>query len=302
MEYSSLKDKIILLLEKIVERNNFLNSDKQLSLLEIDILMADMRELYDVYSQIRQQVENKDGDGGELAYAEEPSRKEPPSERTTEKVAEEPKPTPAEAQKEEEAPEVEQNNPVEEDEGNAEPIMEEPVEETEENNENPQPEEEKQEVKQEPVVEKEQVQEPASEVKPKEPEVNKPSTVGEKFENDSDNQAIGEMLGSIENSLHDKISGSKEDVSIGARMQQKSISSLKDAIGVNEKFLFINELFNGNIQDYNEAIDKLNNFGDINEAFEYINGLTARFAWDGNRSATTIEKFASLVQRRYMNN
>ena len=303
MEYPALKDRIIILLEKIVERNNFLNNDETLSLLEIDMVMQDMRELYDVYAQIRKQLENTDGQPREAIRAEEPSRTEPPTNRVTEKEALDQKPSTAETQKETVAELVKEEIVAAEEEP---PVTtkEEPVEEIKkvEEKEQPQPEKEIQQEKQEPLVEKEQQPEPATQGQTKETEVNKSSTVGEMFENDNDSQAIGEKLVSIENSLHDKISSSKEDVSIGARMQQKSISNLKDAIGVNEKFLFINELFNGNIQDYNDAIDKLNSFGDINEAFEYINGLTTRYAWDGNRSAITIEKFASLVQRRYMEN
>ncbi len=115
------------------------------------------------------------------------------------------------------------------------------------------------------------------------------------------NRTVGDQyLKEEDDSLHQRISGHKEDKSIGTRMQQHPITSLKDVIGVNEKFLFINELFNGNIQDYHEAIAKLNEMKDIKAAFDYLNTLGMEYSWDANRSAGTIEKLANFVQRRHM--
>ncbi|MFO7874778.1 MAG: hypothetical protein R6U62_09880 [Bacteroidales bacterium] len=111
---------------------------------------------------------------------------------------------------------------------------------------------------------------------------------------------IGDQYLQEDNSLHQHISGNQEDRSIGARMQQQPVSNLKDVIGVNEKFLFINELFQGNIQEYREALDRLNQMDGIKQAFDYLNELAMQYAWDANRSASTIEKLANYVQRRYM--
>ena len=100
--------------------------------------------------------------------------------------------------------------------------------------------------------------------------------------------------------MHQRIASQKEDKSIGTRLQQQPIGHIKEAIGLNEKFLFINELFNGDIQAYNEAIANLNDMGDLTSAFDYLNKLTKDQGWDAGRSAETIEKLASFVQRRYM--
>ena len=103
-----------------------------------------------------------------------------------------------------------------------------------------------------------------------------------------------------DDSLHKRIAGQKEDKSIGARMQQHPIGDLKDVIGVNEKFLFINELFGGDIQDYRKAIAELNGMDGIRTAFDYLNQLAVEYSWDAARSASTIEKLANYVQRRHM--
>ncbi len=103
-----------------------------------------------------------------------------------------------------------------------------------------------------------------------------------------------------DDSLHKRISLEKEEKSIGEQMQNQPIANLKDAIGVNEKFLFINELFDGDIQDYQNAIAKLNDMENARAAFEYLNVLGVEQSWDGTRSADTIEKLAQLVHRRYL--
>ncbi len=113
-------------------------------------------------------------------------------------------------------------------------------------------------------------------------------------------KTIGDQYVGQDNSVHQRIAGNKEDKSIGARMQQNRVSSIKEVIGVNEKFLFINELFDGNIQIYYDAIARLNDFENMKAAFDYLNDLSAQYSWDADRSTATIEKLANYVQRRYM--
>lgn len=113
-------------------------------------------------------------------------------------------------------------------------------------------------------------------------------------------RSVKDKLSGEDNSVHQRIASQKEDKSIGARLQQHPIGHIKEAIGLNEKFLFINELFNGDIQAYNEAIANLNDMGDLTKAFDYLNKLTKDHGWDAGRSAETIEKLAGFVQRRYM--
>ncbi len=113
-------------------------------------------------------------------------------------------------------------------------------------------------------------------------------------------KAVADQYVEADNSLNKRISANTTDKSIGARMQQKPISNIKEVIGVNEKFLFINELFDGDIQEYHDAISRLNSMQHMQEAFDFLNELSEQYSWDANRSAATIEKLANYVQRRYM--
>lgn len=117
---------------------------------------------------------------------------------------------------------------------------------------------------------------------------------------DHPKKIIGERYIQPDNSVHQRIAEASADKSIGTRLQQKPISNIKEVIGVNEKFLFINELFDGNIQAYYDAIARLNDADNMQLAFDYLNELGEKFAWDSSRSTATIEKLAGYVQRRYM--
>lgn len=98
-------------------------------------------------------------------------------------------------------------------------------------------------------------------------------------------------------SLNDKFSEQSEKVSLADRLSKKPIPDLVKAIGLNQKFLFMNDLFEGENNHYNEAINNLNNFASFIEADEYINTLKARHNWEN--TSNTVKEFVELIERRY---
>jgi hypothetical protein len=60
---------------------------------------------------------------------------------------------------------------------------------------------------------------------------------------------------------------------------------LKSLIGINDKFLFINELFDGNLKEYNEAIETLSGFKDSRAAMEFLNLLREKNMWETSSRA-----------------
>lgn len=98
-------------------------------------------------------------------------------------------------------------------------------------------------------------------------------------------------------SLHEKIGGSKSDLSYVEKQQHKPIADLVKSIGINEKFLFIKELFKNNGEEYNEAIQLLNNFTAITQAFDYMDILKQKYGWDETSDASL--KLFDMVRRKY---
>lgn len=74
------------------------------------------------------------------------------------------------------------------------------------------------------------------------------------------------------NGINEQLGGNKHDDDILEIMKHKPVTSLNDAIGINDRFLFIREIFNGNSESYNNAIARLENVNCIAEAREIISG------------------------------
>jgi hypothetical protein len=66
---------------------------------------------------------------------------------------------------------------------------------------------------------------------------------------------------------------------IGDRIQKSKIVTLKEAIGINEKFFFLNELFGGNLTEYNKAIAHLDSLATLEEAIAYLEALQVNYSW-----------------------
>jgi hypothetical protein len=71
------------------------------------------------------------------------------------------------------------------------------------------------------------------------------------------------------------------------------LSSLANAIGTNERFLFTRELFEGDMESFTETLQKLDTMNNIQEAAEY---LRENFKW--KKSETSLW-FIDLVKRRF---
>ena len=78
----------------------------------------------------------------------------------------------------------------------------------------------------------------------------------------------------------------------------KQIRDLKSAIGINEKFLFINELFKGNMTEYTDTIVMLSNAETLELAHEILAPVKARYEWKEDSSAYVT--LIDFLQRRFV--
>ena len=95
--------------------------------------------------------------------------------------------------------------------------------------------------------------------------------------------------------LGEKMMG--EDNSLAAKLQQNPIRDLKSVIGINDKFLFVNELFGGSMEKYNKSIDNLNDLKTLNGALIYLNELKIELQWNSSNEA--YQKLKELVSRKF---
>ena len=130
--------------------------------------------------------------------------------------------------------------------------------------------------------------------------------IGDDFEDDieddidikEEDSGIRTYIKTIEpQTIGDKLE-QKEDTSLAARLQRKPVSDLMTAIGINDRFLLLNELFDGNMEKYNKSIRALNSFSTLFGARTYMSELQIEFQWDCTSEA--YNKLNDLVERRFM--
>ncbi len=98
-------------------------------------------------------------------------------------------------------------------------------------------------------------------------------------------------------SVNDTMAKKGEDKSVVNRLSNSRIENLKSAIGINDKFYFINELFAGNSQAYEDVIYTLNNFKRFEESLQYISTLKHRYDWDTDAEA--YQKLIHFLERKF---
>lgn len=83
------------------------------------------------------------------------------------------------------------------------------------------------------------------------------------------------------------------------KLSYSRIDDLTVAIGLNQKFQFINELFNGDAEAYKSTINKLNKLENAGEARKLVQTeLMQTYQWDEEDQVTST--FLGLVERRYL--
>ena len=100
----------------------------------------------------------------------------------------------------------------------------------------------------------------------------------------------------IENEL--QLEGNSDEGTLASKLNQKPISDLRSGIPLNEKFGFIQNLFQNNASDYGDAIMKMNNSEEQEEALAYFDKLAGRKKWDVENSQ--VKTLRSYIERRHL--
>ncbi len=115
-------------------------------------------------------------------------------------------------------------------------------------------------------------------------------------ENQQPAKEINEAVATSHTSINEKLKQSKID--LGETLTETPIRDLRKAIGVNDRFLFINELFRGDEVAYERSIKTINSFSIFAEAEYWIQReLKVKNGWDMNNEM--VAHFFQLIKRRF---
>ncbi|HVM89436.1 MAG TPA: hypothetical protein VMT76_14715 [Puia sp.] len=107
---------------------------------------------------------------------------------------------------------------------------------------------------------------------------------------------LNDIIGNKEESLNDKL---KSDVrEIASSLHGEPVKDLRKAIGINDRYVFISELFRGDEAMYERCIKTINNFKILPEAEYWMEReLKLKLGWDETKGPS--KHFYQLVKRRF---
>jgi hypothetical protein len=97
-------------------------------------------------------------------------------------------------------------------------------------------------------------------------------------------------------SLNEKLKENK--IEVASTLQGIPVRDLKKAIGVNDRYLFVHDLFRGDENMYERSIKTINGFSIYAEAQYWIQReLKVKLSWPDN--SETVKLFDQLIKRRF---
>lgn len=138
----------------------------------------------------------------------------------------------------------------------------------------------------------ESVEEPAKEPKEDRPAEN-PPTLADLF-----SPPDTKKVSASGKTIVEKIAEEKPVEIMADKMSRNKIAGLVQAIGINEKFHFINELFDGNMKAYNTAIETIDQCDSLESAKAALQTLREQHQWDSTNEA--FAQLFDLIERKYI--
>ena len=97
--------------------------------------------------------------------------------------------------------------------------------------------------------------------------------------------------------INETLAQQKTGGDLSSKWQTAPLTSIVTGIGLNDKFLYIRELFNGDNALYSDTIRHLDTVNSLEDALNFIH---QQFNWD--KKDETAQKFMNLIHRRHGGN
>ena len=112
-------------------------------------------------------------------------------------------------------------------------------------------------------------------------------------------ETVADAVPTLNDQLREKAAAeTAEPASVAESFTRAPIESVGRSISLNQKFRFINQLFNGNGTAYNQAIeeiDTLNNYGQALDLISYR--YASQYMWD--MSSDEVSELVEILKRRF---
>ncbi len=136
--------------------------------------------------------------------------------------------------------------------------------------------------------EQEKITEPEKEPVAAKPEAEVVETTGSVDKN----ARLGDVLQKNKSALNEKVARKSSENEI---IFTKPVDDVRKAMGINDRFFYQRELFDGNSELFNRTLDQINSMGSFDDAKNF---LISNFKWDAESDTT--ETFLKIVKRRFL--
>src|SRR5690554_945044 len=107
----------------------------------------------------------------------------------------------------------------------------------------------------------------------------------------TEKKVLGELLGKDRTSFNEKLGNGQGN---GSNKVLSPITELRKGLGINDRFFFQRELFNGSSDVMNQTLDQLNQMNSLSSAKSF---LAVNFKWKPDQEA--VHDFMDLLERRF---
>ncbi len=113
----------------------------------------------------------------------------------------------------------------------------------------------------------------------------------------SENAILADQFSGMDQSFNEKMGNVKHEDDIVEMMKSKPLANLSEAIGINDRFLFIREIFNGDQDSYNATIIRLDSAPSLTDAKAMIDDYTR-----DNIDNEAVKQLMDLLKRKFHSN
>ena len=107
-----------------------------------------------------------------------------------------------------------------------------------------------------------------------------------------ENARLGDVLQKDKSALNERVARKDSENEI---IFTKPVKDVRKAMGINDRFFYQRELFDGNADLFNQTLDQINSMNSFDDAKNF---LISNFKWD--KESDTTETFLKIVKRRFL--
>jgi len=102
------------------------------------------------------------------------------------------------------------------------------------------------------------------------------------------------------NSKVESLFSFKKATELSEKLSEMPIADLTKGMSINDRLLYMNELFGRDMAKLDEVLRALNNFPSLESAKSYLVGIATQYDWSQDERSEIAQSFIKLVRRRFV--